>query len=407
MIDIIHKCRCCESKNIIPIHDFGKVPIADHLTTENTHIETFPLSTVFCTDCFHFQILENIAPTILFQNNYPYYSSKIPEVVQHFKTTYLSILKNISINSDDSIIEIAANDGVLITQFSSHSTQLVAIEPSKEHALITQKKGIQTFNQFFNKENATTIFKQLRKYPRLILACNVLAHVPDPKDFVEGLTILSDYETNIVIEVPHALPMFKNGLFDVIFHQHFSYFNLYSIKKLFEKYHFFINHVEQIDTQGGSLRIYISKNKIKDNTIHLILKEEQDFHLYDLQIYHQFSERIKQLKIDTILLLQNLKSSQNTVVGYGAPGKASNYLNYFGINKIFFDALIDISPSKQGKYFPNTDLKIYSLDYFKDHEIDYIFILSWNYAETIISNLNYLREKGTRFIIGIPQLNII
>ncbi|MCO5249471.1 MAG: hypothetical protein M9887_11065 [Chitinophagales bacterium] len=165
--------------------------------------------------------------------------------------------------------------------------------------------------------------------------------------------------------------------------------------------------MEKIPTQGGSLRIYISRDKREDNTVNQILNEEQEFKLYELKTYRQFSINILQLKSKTLELLKELKSKNKRIVGYGAPGKAANYLNYFGIGTNYLDALVDISPTKQGKYFPNTGLKIYSLEYLEKKTVDYIFILAWNYADSIIENLAYLKKKNVNFIISFPQLKII
>ncbi|MCO5249472.1 MAG: hypothetical protein M9887_11070 [Chitinophagales bacterium] len=159
MLEIINQCRCCESDELVLVHDFGKVPIADVLTDTKTVLEVYLLSAVFCKNCYHFQIRENISPKILFQNNYPYYSSKIPEVVQHFEETYQAISQYLAIDNQDTIIEIAANDGVLISQFKTQTKHLISIEPSTPHAEITEKLGITTYNRFFNKKTAGIVKK--------------------------------------------------------------------------------------------------------------------------------------------------------------------------------------------------------------------------------------------------------
>lgn len=407
MVELITNCRCCMGKRLEPVHDFGYIPIADQLTIEADFVKELPLSTVFCLDCYHFQIGENLPPEIMFQNNYPYFSSGIPEVVEHFKRTYRSIVNKVNITSEDLVLEIASNDGVLISQFQGVTNKLWGVEPSPEHAEITENKGIRTNNNFFNIELADRLIQELPQQPKLIMACNVLAHVPHPISFVKGLEKLSNNDTVIVIELAHALPMFENGTFDVIFHQHFSYFNLSTLKLLLETNGLYINDVEVIETQGGSVRLFASKIKWEAASVEKILDKERLGGLYHLDLYRVFSKKIKRLRDETITLLREIKSKGKCVIGYGAPGKAANYLNYFGINVQLFDCLIDISPSKHYKFFPNTGLKVYPLEYLEEKKIDYIFILVWNYLDSILEELSYLRDNNVQFIVGFPELKIL
>lgn len=404
----IEACRVCFGNQILLVHDFGQLPIADKLgTSPEDFVDTANLSVGFCISCCHLQVLETVSPEILFKYDYPYYSSAIPEVVRHFKTTFESIINKFNIDKEDIVIEIAANDGVLLNNFKDLTSNLISVEPSLAQSAITIKNGIKTYQEFFCFDLSEKIKNELLKNPKLVLANNVLAHVPNPDDFMKGVSNLMGENTTFVLEVPHALPMIKNNTFDVIFHQHYSYFNLKTLSFLFEKHQLYINDIEKIETQGGSLRLFISKKKLIAQNFNEIIEEEEKLGLYNLKTYQKFSEHILRLKSDTINLLQNLNSQGKSIVAYGAPGKAANYLNYFGLNTNYFKFIVDISPSKQYKYFPNTGLQILPLSSLDNIGIDFVFILVWNYADSIMENLNYLRSKHVKFIVGFPELSVL
>lgn len=402
-------CRVCKSDSLLQIHNFNEVPLADKLTQKSSdQVPSANLSVVFCKDCTHLQVFENVSPILLFQEDYPYFSSRIPEVVSHFREYCKSVLQEYLVQENDLIVEIASNDGVLLNQFKSVSNRLLGIEPSLAPAIKAIENKIPTLTKFFSKELAVEILAEQGVYPKLIMANNVLAHVPDPISFVKGLKILSNSKTTIIVEVPHSLPMLQAATFDVIFHQHFSYFNLKGLKYLFEQEGLFINKVEKVATQGGSLRLHINiEKKVKDNFIIEILKEEEEFGLYEVDTYINFSKRIDSLRSDLCDLLKNLKSQESKIVGYGAPGKAATLLNYFDINNELLDYLVDVSSTKHQKYFPFTGLKIYNIDELDKNLPDYILILAWNYTSSILNNLAYLKAKNVKFILMYPELKII
>lgn len=410
MDNIIDKkiCRVCSGSEIVLVHDFGQLPIADKLgLSPEDFVETANLSVGFCTTCFHLQVLETISPEVLFKYDYPYYSSAIPEVVRHFKTTFDSICNKFSTNSEDIVIEIAANDGVLLNNFKNYTSNLISVEPSLVQSAITIENGIKTYQDFFCFDLSEKIKMELQQKPKLVLANNVLAHVPNPDNFMKGVSNIMGEESVFVLEVPHVLPMIKNNTFDVIFHQHFSYFNLKTLSFLFKNHQLYINEIEEIETQGGSLRLFISKNNIIAEKFDSIIEKEEKLGLYKIETYQRFSEHILRLKTETSALLQKLKREGKTIVAYGAPGKAANYLNYFGLNTNYFSFIVDISPSKQYKYFPNTGLQILPLSSLENTGIDFVFILVWNYVDSIIENLNYLRDRNVKFIVGFPRIKIL
>jgi hypothetical protein len=393
-------CRACSSSALEFIHDFGVLPVADKLMLSlEDKIPSFPLSISICTNCYLLQINEDVEPEILFREDYPYYSSQIPEVKQHFKSFYEEIASRFEIGSEDTIMEIAGNDGVLLDFFRQYSQFLVNVEPSIGPALISETIGLKTIKSFFNFDLAQTLKQELNAIPRFIFAANVLAHVPNPMDFVKGLSHIAGDSTTIIIEVPHVMPMLEKTLFDVIFHQHFSYFSLWALKKMFEESGLYINDVKKLETQGGSLRLYVSKNiALTKDSVNILLDEENLKGIQEISSYKDFSNRIISLKKTTLTKLEELKNEGKRIVGYGAPGKAATLLNYYKIDTHQLDYLVDLSPSKQGFIFPFSGLKIYPVEKLIEDKPEVVLILAWNYKKTIIESLQSKLPKETIFI---------
>jgi hypothetical protein len=233
----------------------------------------------------------------------------------------------------------------------------------------------------------------------LVFAANVLAHVPNPQDFVAGLAHIAGEQTTIVIEVPHVLPMIKNTLFDVVFHQHFSYFSAHALQGLFEAAGLFVHEVEKISTQGGSLRLFIGKKR-PDQVLGFneVLAEEEEFGICSLHTFEDFSQQIISCKEQTMDLLTKLKAANKTIVGYGAPGKAANTLNYFGINNTHLEYLVDVSSSKHGFIFPYTNLTIFPVERLLADKPDVVLILAWNYKDSIMAYLKERLPEKTEYI---------
>jgi len=404
LIENIDFCRVCLGPNLNEIHSFGIVPLADRLISDrNEHVASAPLTLLTCEKCKHIQIKENVNPDSLFKYDYPYLSSNIPEVVQHFFKVSQNIIYDFKVQNDSFIIEIAGNDGVFLKNFLKIGCRTLNVEPSLAPADISKLNNINTISSFFSQKVAEEIGNQFGR-PLLVFAANVLAHVPNPNDFVAGLAILASEQTTIIIEVPHALPMIEQNLFDVIFHQHFSYFHLHALNQLFNHHQLFINKTEKVNTQGGSLRLYISKNNLRiDHSVDEILNEEIQSGILTENGLFAFINSITSIKTEVQNFLKSSSLNNKKVVGYGAPGKAATLLNYFEIKYPQLEYLVDISPTKQNRIFPFTNLYVYPVERLLEDIPDFIIILSWNYADSIIEKLKSFKELNhVRFILMHP-----
>jgi hypothetical protein len=285
----------------------------------------------------------------------------------------------------------------------------LGIEPTANTAKVAEKKGIPTINDFFSVKLAKELVSK-DKAADLILGNNVLAHTPYINDFVDGLRIALKPQGTITMEFPHLLNLIKFNQFDTIYHEHFSYLSLQTVKNIFEAHNLVIYDVEELPTHGGSLRIY-AKHKHNDeieisSSVSNLLKMENDFGLNDLDIYQSFQQKADIIKYAFLEFLIQQKKLGKKVAAYGAAAKGNTLLNYCGIKNDFIEFVVDKSPYKQNKYLPASHIPIVNEEKIKEFKPDYIIILPWNLKDEVMGQLNYVRQWDSKFVIAIPELLI-
>ena len=410
-------CRICNTKIDKPFLSLGNLPLSNSFVKEEDLYkkeEYYPLDVYICPECFLMQIDESEDIKNIFSSIYPYYSSYSSSWLDHSKKYVEMMIDKYGYNKDSFVVEIASNDGYLLQYFKEYNIPHLGVEPSSKVAQVAIDKGVNTDVSFFNKEYATK-----NRHADLIIGNNVLAHNPKLHDFVQGLKIMLKSNGIITLEFPHLLQLIKNNQFDTIYHEHFSYFSLKSIIKLFEYHQLEVFDVDELSTHGGSLRVYI-KHIDEDITNHDIdkslkrvkhvLDKENTFNLYDLRIYDIFKDSVYKIKYDFISLLCNLKryKSDTTITCYGAAAKGNTLLNFCGTGTEFIDFVVDVSPHKQGMYLPGTHIPIKHPDELNNFKPDYIIILPWNIKDEILEQLSYYDDYKIRhFIIAIPKVRII
>jgi len=404
-------CRICGWKTGKTFVDLGHTPLSNSYLKKNMikNEKKFPLHALICTKCMLVQLEEFENPKKIF-SEYVYFSSYSKTWLKHAEEYVNKMTKKLKLNSEHLVIEIASNDGYLLQYFKKYKIPVLGIEPAKNIAKIAQKKKIPTITKFFGTKLAKEIVKS-GKQPDLLLGNNVLAHVPKLNDFVEGLKILLKHEGVITLEFPHILQLINKNQFDTIYHEHFSYFSLITLKKLFEMHKLKIFDVEELNTHGGSLRIFV---KHKDNdfqkerkSVKKILEKEKTFGLKKISTYTNFSQEVNSLRKELLNFLHKVKKDKKTIVGYGAPAKGNTLLNYCEINNNLMEFTVDLSEHKQGRFLPGTHIPIYSPNKIKDTKPDYVFILPWNLKDEIMTQLEYIREWGGKFVVPIPEVKII
>jgi len=405
------KCRFCNSNLNQKFIDLGNSPLANSYIKENDfeREKTFPLCAYLCETCFLVQLEEIQTPEHIF-SDYAYFSSFSTSWLQHAKDFVEMITNRLSLNLQNFVIEIASNDGYLLQNFIQKNIPVLGIEPAKNVAAIAIENNVPTLVNFFNSKLAKDLTKD-DKRADLIIGNNVLAHVPCLNDFIDGLKILLKPNGVITLEFPHLLQLMQNNQFDTIYHEHFSYFSLITVKKIFEYHGLKIFNVEELSTHGGSLRLFITHFEntsfSESLNINLIIEKEKRFGLTKIDTYENFSKDIIQIKTDLINFIENAKNNSKKIVCYGAPAKGNTLLNYCGLSKTLIDYTVDKNPAKQNLFLPGTHIPIFSPEKIKETKPDFILVLPWNLKDEIISELNYVKSWGCQFIIPIPEVTVL
>lgn len=406
------KCRNCNHELCINLVDLGFSPPSNsYLDSSQLHTsETyFPLRVMVCENCFLAQTVLYDDFQSLFTTDYAYFSSVSKSWLEHAKNYCELMVEKLSLCKASFVIEIASNDGYLLKNFVRRNIPCLGIEPAYETALESRKEGIETIVEFFSASFAEGLTRTYPK-PDLIIANNVLAHVPNINDFIRGLKILLNEKGVITIEFPHLLNLIKLNQFDTIYHEHFSYLSLNVVKRMMEKEGLKIWDVEEISTHGGSLRLYIShiESNIKiKNSVEKIIASEINYGLEDISTYEKFQARVEDIKNEFLQFLLKAKAQGKTVVGYGAAAKGSTLLNYGGVKSDLLKCIFDAAPSKQRKFMPGSHIPIYPASTIESYNADYVVIFPWNIATEIINELGYLRENGVKFLTVVPGVTYV
>ena len=390
-------CRCCNSKKLKRVISLGYQPLANNLLrNKDDKCEFYPLELNVCEDCYNCQLSVSIDSDKMF-SNYLYQSSTTKSFRDHFKSAAENYIKQFKLDSSSYIIDVGSNDGIGLKPFLDLGFKnILGIEPAKNLADLAIKKGINTFHGYLQEKSSIPY----KNGADLLLASNVFAHSDDLKNMAECMKKLIKPDGKIIIEVQYLLNTLKDLTFDNIYHEHTNYWSLSTLKNFLNNIGLFIFKSEKIDTHGGSVRIYVSKQKsVKiDKSVKRMLKEEEDFGLKKISTYIKFGKKIENLKQKVIKNIKKMKSDNKILIGYGAPAKATTSLNYFNINKEI-DFIIEDNKLKHGKYVPGVKIPIIPKEKCKIVNPT-VIVLAWNFYETIKKN----NSKLSNNIISIKKL---
>lgn len=406
-------CRFCDSKLKHNFVDLGKTPLANsYLKQEELEKEEkyYPLRVFVCSKCFLVQLEEFESPKEIF-TEYAYFSSFSEKWLEHTQKFVEKVTNRFSINSQSKVLEIASNDGYMLQFFKEKGIPVLGIEPASNISKIANERGIPTLTEFFGSDTAEKIILEKEKQD-LVIAFNVLPHTPNPKDFILGLKKIIKNKGVIIIQFSAYLQtLISNREFDTVYHEHFSYFSLLTLKMIFSKFNLEIFDVEELNIHGGSLRLYIkhSENphfKIKNSVLEK-LEQEKEMGLDNILIYEKFQSKIEEKKKEVIKFLEDLKLKNKVVVGYGAPAKACTFLNFCKIDKNILSFTVDKSTYKQGLYLPSTHIPIFNPEKIFEEKPDYVLILAWNLKDEIVEQMKEIKNWGGKFLVFIPELEVI
>ena len=405
------RCRFCNSRLQTTFVDLGMSPLCESFLRADQldRMEPFyPLHVYVCENCLLVQLGEYVPPKEIFEE-YAYFSSFSDSWVRHAEEYTEKIIGRFGIDARWKVVELASNDGYLLQHFVRKNIPCMGIEPAKNVARVAIERGITTIPRFFGAALAREL-SETHGLADLLIGNNVLAHVPDLNDFVEGMKILLSPDGLITMEFPHLLRLMKGNEFDTIYHEHFSYFSFLTVNNIFEKHGLRLFDIEELPSHGGSLRIYAQHaeggtREISEKVFGL-RSEESASGLDRLETYGSFKESVYETKRRFLGFLIEAKRNGKSIVNYGAPGKGNTLLNYCGVRLDFIDYAVDRNPYKQGRYTPGTHIPIFPPEKILETKPDFIVIIPWNLRKEISRQLSFTAEWGAQLVVPIPQLEV-
>ncbi len=393
------------------IIDFGRQPLGngflDKVDFKNEYFYEMKLG--FNDTSKMVQLLFQPDPEKMFHEDYAFFSSTSLSMSKHFEQLYAFINNSSYIsNLDPFIVELGCNDGILLKHFALKGINHLGIEPSINVAEMANKNGVKTISKFFNKNLAKDIV-QNKGRANIVVSANVMCHIPNIVDVVEGLSILIADKGVLIFEDPYLGDVVEKTSYDQIYDEHVYLFSAISVKKLFEKYGFELIDLQPQKTHGGSMRYILAHKGMYDiqPNVNKILDKEKILGLDNLDKLNIFASNVKESRIKLIKLLKTIKSRGKTIAGYAATSKSTTILNYCKIGTEYIDYISDTTPIKQGRFSPGMHIPIVSHQHFLDNPPDFAFLLAWNHLDEIISKESKFTENGGKWIINVPEPRIL
>ncbi|HEX3397967.1 MAG TPA: class I SAM-dependent methyltransferase [Steroidobacteraceae bacterium] len=412
MVGLVAQCRACGGRLTVTMADLGLQPASNAFIADPTAFQQekrYPLRAKVCESCKLVQVDYDVAPEELF-GNYVYFSSYSDDWLAHAKAYCEMARKRFALDSRSLVVELASNDGYLLKNFLEVGIPVLGIDPSDTVAAAAEKIGVSTLVEFFGQEVAGKLAGQGRRAD-LIIANNVLAHVPQLNDFIAGIALLLHPNGNVTIEFPHLLELIEQVEFDTIYHEHYSYFSLLAIEQVFARHGLRLYDVERLPTHGGSLRIFAAhaaRSDLKDSTtLREVRAQEDAAGLAVVGTYTQFSRRVDECRTSLRAFLAAAKREGKRVAAYGAAAKGNTLLNFCGITREDIAFVADRNPHKQSKFLPGTHIPVVSPEELMRARPDYVLILPWNLREEIRQQLAGIKAWGGRFVTPIPVARIL
>jgi len=411
MVGQVAGCRSCGGRLTVTMADLGLQPASNAFIESPAAIQQekrYPLRAKVCEVCKLVQLDYDVAPEELF-GNYHYFSSYSDEWLAHAKAYCDMAQKRFGLSPASLVVELASNDGYLLKNFLKVGIPVLGIDPSATVAAAAEKIGVPTLVQFFGEGLARELARQGRQAD-LIIANNVLAHVPQLNDFVAGLALLLRPGGSVTIEFPHLLELIQQVEFDTIYHEHYSYFSVYAIEQVFRRHHLRIYDLERLPTHGGSLRLFASHAHRPDLDDSASLREaraqEAAAGIAELTTYLQFAKRVDECRDSLRDFLAGAKRDGKRVAAYGAAAKGNTLLNFCGVTPQDISLVADRSPYKQKKLLPGTHIPVVSPEELMQAKPDYVLILPWNLQREIRQQLDGIKAWGGRFVTPVPRVRV-
>ena len=393
------ECRSCGNRHLIDVISLGLSPLANNLlNSESEECGMYPLEVKFCKNCKNSQLSFVVPPEKMF-DEYLYVSSTASSFRNHFEMASKKYFSEFGLGANTLVVDIGSNDGIFLKPLKELGVSVLGVEPAKNISDLANKNGIPTLNSYFNDECSAQILENYGK-AKVVTASNVFAHSDELVNIAKNVFNILEDDGVFIIEVQYLVDTIKDLTFDNIYHEHCNYWTVTSLKKFFENVHneMRVFEVEHVDTHGGSIRVYVGKNReIKESVLDFI-NTEKEFGILDIDIYKELAYKIESVKRNVINNLEKIRLRFNKIAAYGSPAKATTSLNYFGIDSSIIDFTIDDNPLKKNKIIPGVNIPIKERDYLLDNIPDLIIVLAWNFFKEIREKNQDIENKGVRFI---------
>lgn len=406
------KCRHCHTECSLTLIDLGSAPPSNAYLTRlslRKPEKWFPLKILVCEACWLVQAEAYSGADELFNDEYAYFSSFSSHWLEHSRRYVQEMIQRFSLNESSHVVEIASNDGYLLQYFKERKIPCLGIEPTSSTASAARQKGIETIEEFFTPDFAVSLCGQ-GKQADLMVANNVLAHVPDINDFVSGLATLLKPGGVATFEFPHLMQLLDYKQFDTIYHEHFSYLSFTTVDAVFKANGLSIFDVQELGTHGGSLRVFAQRTDTGrepiSNSVSELMTREVAAGMRKAERYQGFQEQANKVKNDFLRFLLEAKKNGCKVGGYGAAAKGNTLLNFAGVRPDLLPYIVDRNPTKQSKFMPGSRIPIVNEEEIKQQKPEYIIILPWNIKDEIMEQLAYVRDWGGKFVTVVPELRI-
>ena len=404
------KCIVCSSDDVQEFLDLGRMALANNFLTKEELSKPepkYPLRVGFCHNCGHVQLMEHVPPSAMFEN-YLYISSMSDTLKRHLHNLAQVVTERYHLGPDDLVIDIGSNDGTLLSGFKRHGVETLGVDPASNLVELARQIGVETYSAFFGSETAVQIAERWGK-ASAITATNTFPHIPDLVDFLRGIDMVLAPDGVFVIEMHYLVDLLEQGAFDTIYHEHVSYWALGPMVYLFKKYGMQVVDVERLPLHHGQLRVFVQREGHGEvqRSVAGILEMERSRGIDQFEAYEHLAQSAARIKRDLRRTIEDLLAQGKRVVGYGAPAKASTLLGFLDIGPDMIEYIADRSPLKQGRYTPGTHIPIVAPERLLEDQPDYVVLLAWNFADEIMEQQTEYRRRGGKFIIPIPQVEIV
>ena len=405
------RCRVCATALPPPFLDLGRMPLANSFLRSPDEFRkepAYPLAVAGCAECGLVQ-LNYVVPAEQLYREYIYVSSTSEAVRAHAEALATRLTRRYGLGPTHLVVEVASNDGTVLKAFRGQGLRVLGIEPARNIAAAAEREGVPTVPEFFNSAAAAGLSDRHGE-AAAIVGRHVFAHVDDVHDFLQGADALLSKNGVLLIEVPYLGDLIANLEFDTIYHEHLSYFSLRPVMRLFEACGFRLVDVERVELHGGSVLLYAARAHAArgpSDAVEELLREEQRRGLGTAEVWNRFADRVRTWKTRTEEFMGDLRRSGADIIGYGAAAKANTLLNYCPAVAGVLRCILDLSPLKHGRYTPGAHIPVEPVERWRSDSATHLLILAWNFKDEIVRQMRPFAERGGRFIVPVPEPQIL